>query len=45
MPPPKLDEHGDSIRSMGWRAFRRWQILSPACLRAPAARPSCSFTT
>ena len=23
MPPPKLDEHGDSIRSMGWRAFLR----------------------
>ena len=23
MPPPKLDEHGDAIRSMGWRAFRR----------------------
>jgi crotonobetainyl-CoA:carnitine CoA-transferase CaiB-like acyl-CoA transferase len=23
MPPPKLDEHGDSIRSMGWRAFQR----------------------
>jgi crotonobetainyl-CoA:carnitine CoA-transferase CaiB-like acyl-CoA transferase len=22
MPPPKLDEHGDSIRSMGWRAFQ-----------------------
>ena len=21
MPPPKLDEHGDAIRSMGWRAF------------------------
>ena len=23
MPPPKLDEHGDSIRSMGWRTFQR----------------------
>ena len=23
MPPPKLDEHGASIRSMGWRAFQR----------------------
>lgn len=23
MPPPKLDEHGDAIRSMGWRAFQR----------------------
>jgi crotonobetainyl-CoA:carnitine CoA-transferase CaiB-like acyl-CoA transferase len=23
IPPPKLDEHGDSIRSMGWRAFLR----------------------
>jgi len=22
-PPPKLDEHGESIRSMGWRAFQR----------------------
>ena len=22
MPPPKLDEHGDAIRTMGWRAFR-----------------------
>jgi crotonobetainyl-CoA:carnitine CoA-transferase CaiB-like acyl-CoA transferase len=22
-PPPKLDEHGESIRSMGWRAFPR----------------------
>lgn len=21
-PPPKLDEHGQSIRSLGWRAFR-----------------------
>lgn len=21
LPPPKLDEHGDSIRSVGWRAF------------------------
>ena len=21
MPPPKLDEHGDAIRTMGWRAF------------------------
>jgi crotonobetainyl-CoA:carnitine CoA-transferase CaiB-like acyl-CoA transferase len=20
-PPPKLDEHGDSIRTLGWRAF------------------------
>jgi crotonobetainyl-CoA:carnitine CoA-transferase CaiB-like acyl-CoA transferase len=23
LPPPKLDEHGDSIRSSGWRAFQR----------------------
>ena len=23
MPPPKVDEHGDAIRSMGWRAFQR----------------------
>ena len=23
LPPPKLDEHGDSIRTMGWRAFQR----------------------
>ena len=22
-PPPKLDEHGESIRTLGWRAFRR----------------------
>jgi crotonobetainyl-CoA:carnitine CoA-transferase CaiB-like acyl-CoA transferase len=22
LPPPKLDEHGDSIRTMGWRAFQ-----------------------
>ncbi|MFL5640185.1 MAG: CaiB/BaiF CoA transferase family protein, partial [Gemmatimonadaceae bacterium] len=22
MPPPKLDEHGESIRRLGWRAFR-----------------------
>jgi crotonobetainyl-CoA:carnitine CoA-transferase CaiB-like acyl-CoA transferase len=22
-PPPKLDEHGESIRTMGWRAFQR----------------------
>lgn len=22
-PPPKLDEHGESIRTMGWRAFPR----------------------
>jgi crotonobetainyl-CoA:carnitine CoA-transferase CaiB-like acyl-CoA transferase len=22
MPPPKLDEHGDAIRTMGWRAFQ-----------------------
>ena len=22
MPPPKLDEHGDAIRSLGWRAFQ-----------------------
>jgi len=22
MPPPRLDEHGDAIRSLGWRAFR-----------------------
>jgi crotonobetainyl-CoA:carnitine CoA-transferase CaiB-like acyl-CoA transferase len=21
LPPPKLDEHGDSIRTLGWRAF------------------------
>lgn len=21
LPPPKLDEHGDAIRTMGWRAF------------------------
>ncbi len=21
MPPPKLDEHGDAIRTLGWRAF------------------------
>lgn len=21
MPPPRLDEHGDSIRALGWRAF------------------------
>ena len=21
-PPPKLDEHGDAIRTLGWRAFR-----------------------
>jgi crotonobetainyl-CoA:carnitine CoA-transferase CaiB-like acyl-CoA transferase len=21
LPPPRLDEHGDSIRSLGWRAF------------------------
>lgn len=21
-PPPRLDEHGDAIRSLGWRAFR-----------------------
>jgi crotonobetainyl-CoA:carnitine CoA-transferase CaiB-like acyl-CoA transferase len=21
LPPPKLDEHGDAIRSLGWRAF------------------------
>lgn len=21
MPPPRLDEHGDAIRSLGWRAF------------------------
>jgi crotonobetainyl-CoA:carnitine CoA-transferase CaiB-like acyl-CoA transferase len=20
-PPPRLDEHGDSIRALGWRAF------------------------
>jgi crotonobetainyl-CoA:carnitine CoA-transferase CaiB-like acyl-CoA transferase len=23
LPPPRLDEHGDAIRSMGWRAFLR----------------------
>ena len=23
LPPPMLDEHGSSIRSMGWRAFQR----------------------
>jgi crotonobetainyl-CoA:carnitine CoA-transferase CaiB-like acyl-CoA transferase len=23
MPPPKLDEHGDRVRTMGWRAFQR----------------------
>jgi len=23
MPPPKLDEHGDAIRSLGWRTFQR----------------------
>jgi crotonobetainyl-CoA:carnitine CoA-transferase CaiB-like acyl-CoA transferase len=23
MPPPKLDEHGDAIRRLGWRAFQR----------------------
>jgi crotonobetainyl-CoA:carnitine CoA-transferase CaiB-like acyl-CoA transferase len=22
-PPPKLDEHGESIRTLGWRAFLR----------------------
>jgi crotonobetainyl-CoA:carnitine CoA-transferase CaiB-like acyl-CoA transferase len=22
MPPPRLDEHGDAIRTLGWRAFR-----------------------
>ena len=22
MPPPRLDEHGDAIRSLGWRAFQ-----------------------
>ena len=22
LPPPKLDEHGDAIRTLGWRAFR-----------------------
>ena len=22
LPPPRLDEHGDAIRSLGWRAFR-----------------------
>lgn len=22
LPPPKLDEHGQSIRTLGWRAFR-----------------------
>lgn len=23
MPPPKLDEHGDAIRTLGWRTFQR----------------------
>lgn len=23
MPPPRLDEHGEELRSLGWRAFRR----------------------
>jgi glutaryl-CoA transferase len=23
LPPPRLDEHGDDIRAMGWRAFQR----------------------
>lgn len=23
MPPPRLDEHGDEVRSLGWRAFSR----------------------
>jgi crotonobetainyl-CoA:carnitine CoA-transferase CaiB-like acyl-CoA transferase len=23
LPPPKLDEHGDAIRTLGWRAFQR----------------------
>ncbi|HWL39900.1 MAG TPA: CoA transferase [Gemmatimonadaceae bacterium] len=23
MPPPRLDEHGDQLRSLGWRAFQR----------------------
>jgi len=23
MPPPRLDEHGDAIRSLGWRTFQR----------------------
>jgi crotonobetainyl-CoA:carnitine CoA-transferase CaiB-like acyl-CoA transferase len=23
LPPPKLDEHGESIRSLGWRTFQR----------------------
>jgi crotonobetainyl-CoA:carnitine CoA-transferase CaiB-like acyl-CoA transferase len=22
MPPPKLDEHGEAIRTLGWRAFQ-----------------------
>ena len=22
LPPPKLDEHGDAIRKLGWRAFQ-----------------------
>jgi crotonobetainyl-CoA:carnitine CoA-transferase CaiB-like acyl-CoA transferase len=21
LPPPRLDEHGDAIRTLGWRAF------------------------
>ena len=21
LPPPRLDEHGDAIRALGWRAF------------------------
>jgi glutaryl-CoA transferase len=23
LPPPRLDEHGDAIRTLGWRAFQR----------------------
>lgn len=23
MPPPRLDEHGEEVRSLGWRAFQR----------------------
>jgi hypothetical protein len=23
MPPPKLDEHGEELKSLGWRAFQR----------------------
>src|SRR5207237_9418223 len=33
LPPPQLDEHGDAIRTLGWRAFGCLQILSAACFR------------